>query len=502
MSASDLTTAQEWSEESRALWGRLQSFQFNDESAFFDYTARLAKENDWNSAHAGCVVEEYRRFLFLAMQAGHPVTPSPAVDQAWHLHLVYTRSYWQELCRTVLGRPLHHEPTAGGMDEGHQFRDQYERTLASYRQYFDQEPPADIWPSVEACFAPKRECWVDVSRNWVLRKPQWLSHLTQERLIRVSLLFLSACALVSCHEWWNVLDYAGPEFLRFYGMGAIAALLLSSAMVWRFNRKPISGRELPALIDPYEIAQLGGGGGRVVEAALASLYAQGFIFVSGVYSFSRRDGLPVADLHPVEKKVLKAIPLKAAAHLKNIRKSMSATCAALEDKLVTGDYVHPKTRLWFARWNVCIPWLALMLFGAIKLIIGAQRERPVGFLIACLAVTCVPIFITRRKIRKRTVEGDATWRRMEMQRTVLNRDMSPNSPTNRDDLLVPMMVAMCGVSALSAAEYRPLHDALHRRGGAGSSGCGSSGCGTSSGCGDGGSSCGSSGCGGCGGGGD
>ncbi|MEK6230809.1 MAG: hypothetical protein N2A42_03075 [Luteolibacter sp.] len=33
---------------------------------------------------------EYKRFVALAMLAGHPVTPSEEVDQAWHLHLVYT----------------------------------------------------------------------------------------------------------------------------------------------------------------------------------------------------------------------------------------------------------------------------------------------------------------------------------------------------------------------------------------------------------------------------
>ncbi|MFN7741158.1 MAG: glycine-rich domain-containing protein [Cyanobacteriota bacterium] len=57
---------------------------------------------------------EYRRFLFLAMQAGHPVSPSRPVDLAWHQHLLDTRSYWQEFCPRVLGRPLHHTPSRGG----------------------------------------------------------------------------------------------------------------------------------------------------------------------------------------------------------------------------------------------------------------------------------------------------------------------------------------------------------------------------------------------------
>ncbi len=42
--------------------------------------------------------DEYRRFAFLAATAGHPVTPSDAVDQAWHLHLTYSRDYWDRFC--------------------------------------------------------------------------------------------------------------------------------------------------------------------------------------------------------------------------------------------------------------------------------------------------------------------------------------------------------------------------------------------------------------------
>jgi hypothetical protein len=95
---------------------------------------------------------EYRRFVFLAMEAGHPVTPSEQVDQAWHLHLLYTRSYWDDLCGQVLGRPLHHGPTQGGPAEGAKFHDWYRATLDSYERIFGRRPPADIWPEPAARF--------------------------------------------------------------------------------------------------------------------------------------------------------------------------------------------------------------------------------------------------------------------------------------------------------------------------------------------------------------
>ncbi|MEZ6192343.1 MAG: hypothetical protein R3C45_13785 [Phycisphaerales bacterium] len=51
------------------------------------------------------MVNEYRRFCYLAIAAGHTVTPSDEVDQAWHLHLLYTRDYWEDFCPNVLGTP-------------------------------------------------------------------------------------------------------------------------------------------------------------------------------------------------------------------------------------------------------------------------------------------------------------------------------------------------------------------------------------------------------------
>jgi hypothetical protein len=127
------------------LWQRLAAFEVSPPEAVFSFTSRLARENRWPLAHAQAVFAEYRRFVYLCVVAGRPLTPSDAVDQAWHLHLTYSRSYWQELCRKVLGRPLHHEPTRGGAAERARFVDSYRATLAAYAREFDQAPPGDIW---------------------------------------------------------------------------------------------------------------------------------------------------------------------------------------------------------------------------------------------------------------------------------------------------------------------------------------------------------------------
>lgn len=129
-----------------ALWQRIADHHIGPEGAPLSFTARLARENRWSMTRAERVVSEYKRFCYLAMISGHEVTPSDAVDQAWHLHLAYTRDYWQVFCPMVLRGNLHHGPTQGGQAERGRFYSQYADTLAAYEATFGEAPPADIWP--------------------------------------------------------------------------------------------------------------------------------------------------------------------------------------------------------------------------------------------------------------------------------------------------------------------------------------------------------------------
>lgn len=158
-------------QDQRDLLDRLEAFPFDAPGATLSFSQRLARENDWTHAFAHRALREYRRFLFLAMHAGHPVTPSDQVDQVWHLHLCYTRSYWTQMCGEVLRAPLHHEPTQGGRDEGEKFDDWYARTIESYRAFFG-EPSADLWPPAVVRFGDDLHFRrVNVRRAWIIPKP-------------------------------------------------------------------------------------------------------------------------------------------------------------------------------------------------------------------------------------------------------------------------------------------------------------------------------------------
>lgn len=155
-----------------SLWQRIFSYELDDSAASFPFSARLARDNGWSRDYALRVIDEYKRFVYLAMVAGHEVTPSDEVDQAWHLHMTYTRDYWGPFTE-VLGKPLHHGPTRGGASEDTRYEDNYTRTLGSYEREFGAPAPATIWPPAPVRFgkaptftrASKADYWMVPKRG-------------------------------------------------------------------------------------------------------------------------------------------------------------------------------------------------------------------------------------------------------------------------------------------------------------------------------------------------
>jgi hypothetical protein len=158
------------------LWDRIEQLSIDPPGVSLSFEKRLARENGWSEHHARLVFGEYKRFVYLVATTGKELTPSDAVDQAWHLHLAYTHSYWRDLCQGILGFELHHNPTRGGTSEQLRFSRQYTETLQLYRNSFDEDAPQTVWPSPEKRFEnPGRFERVNRSGFWLVRKPGALS---------------------------------------------------------------------------------------------------------------------------------------------------------------------------------------------------------------------------------------------------------------------------------------------------------------------------------------
>jgi hypothetical protein len=155
--------------EKNLLLDALMNMCIEPDGAALSFAKRLARENSWTDHFAERVVTEYKRFLYLAATSQHPVTPSDEVDQAWHLHLAYSRHYWDVMCASILKRPLHHGPTSGGSTEDSRYRDQYAATLASYKSAFEAAAPEDIWPDGKRRFGAEYRR-LPVGKYWILPK--------------------------------------------------------------------------------------------------------------------------------------------------------------------------------------------------------------------------------------------------------------------------------------------------------------------------------------------
>ena len=132
------------------LWAALRDMRIEEPGATRSFALALAVENGRTLEWARAVEIEYRRFLYLAATHGPNVTPSADVDRAWHLHLTYTRHYWDVLCGEILRRPLHHVPSSGSDEDDARYSRQYDETLVAYERAFGEPPPPHIWPRAGA----------------------------------------------------------------------------------------------------------------------------------------------------------------------------------------------------------------------------------------------------------------------------------------------------------------------------------------------------------------
>lgn len=153
------------------LYLKISNYQLDDYASELKFSQRLMRENlGWSQEYADRVIHEYKRFMYLACVANHPVTPSDEVDQAWHLHLLYSQDY-VDWC-ILMGKTIYHGPTKGGSKEGMRYEDQYKKTQMTYGREFSQHPPDDIWPSCTKRFSTPY-ARVNLKDNWVIPVGDW-----------------------------------------------------------------------------------------------------------------------------------------------------------------------------------------------------------------------------------------------------------------------------------------------------------------------------------------
>lgn len=123
-------------EAAKTLWETIENYKMPFGEDYLQYKLK------WQRAYCNLALSEYRRFAFLALISDSEITPSEAIDEVWHLHILHTQDYAQ--FGTACRRFLHHWP---GMPTNRpQWNRQYDRTRDLYREVFGYEAPQAFWP--------------------------------------------------------------------------------------------------------------------------------------------------------------------------------------------------------------------------------------------------------------------------------------------------------------------------------------------------------------------
>lgn len=486
----------------QSLWQRVDEFQLDGNDATLTFTARLARDNGWSRSHARRVCDEYKRFMLLTVLADHIVTPPEAVDQAWHLHLTYTRSYWIDFCDGVLGRKVHHDPTRG-IEEQSRFVELYEQTLETYERVFGQAPPRDIWPPAAVRFGEDlNNRWVNLSRHWVVPKPRLPKLGSRLAWPRILLGGLAVPPLVALA---NPFDFSGTEFLLFYGILFLAGLVVALVLRTALAEQPpsLSAEDL----SPTEAAFLAGGMQRALHATISGLLQSRtlaleqtekrvFGFLPGRTEYRVvATGAPGDRNDPLHRAVYAAAFVPGGATAGDLRKTAAAVVPELRDSLASRGLVGPSPWADASHYVPMLIMLAIALVGVVKIFVGVSRDKPIGFLVAATLVTAAValFFMVRSRVTK---QGKQLVEELQNRHASL-AEAAKNSGDTLSPTELSLAVALFGATILAIGPLATIGRAVetfhYTTAGASGGGCGAGGCG-GGGCGGG---CG--GCGGCGG---
>jgi hypothetical protein len=124
------------------LWLKLNMMNAEGLQAFAPVMKMMEQQMGSNAEMANRVIEEYRKFLFLAMRAGHQVIPPGPINDVWMMHMQNAQNYWENLGQMISERPVASGVDAKAMGS---MGDAWAATLKSYEAIFGAKPPMDIW---------------------------------------------------------------------------------------------------------------------------------------------------------------------------------------------------------------------------------------------------------------------------------------------------------------------------------------------------------------------
>jgi uncharacterized protein (TIGR04222 family) len=267
----------------------------------------------------------------------------------------------------------------------------------------------------------------------------------------------------------NPFDWTAGAFLLLYV--ACAGILFWIAFKARHMIGPAATTIHP--LTELELAYLAGGPHRLGDVVLLSLAAQKAATLT-----PRDHKITVSGNAPLAALIDRPPQIKFGAQMsrQEFQRALTPLTMRVEDRLRPIGYVPSDSQMKSFR-GLLLPFVgALLLFGVIKVVVGAARHHPVEFLLILLVATCVLAYIATR-MPTRTRAGSDALRHYETSHARIAR-----APREHELL---MAVALSGAVVLSGTAYASVLAASKTSssgGGCSGGGCGGGGGGGCGGC--------------------
>ncbi len=126
-------------------WGKIRERFSGIDASTLAFADKIARKHQWKKQFCVKAIDEYKKFIFLAVVSDFNVTPSKYIDVVWHEHLLFTKAY-RDFCTEIIEYNLDHYPELVPTDEQTEtYKEQYLATIRSYIKEFAVLPPAAIW---------------------------------------------------------------------------------------------------------------------------------------------------------------------------------------------------------------------------------------------------------------------------------------------------------------------------------------------------------------------
>jgi uncharacterized protein (TIGR04222 family) len=388
------------------LLSRIEAFGLSAADDPLGFEARLADDQGWTLGYALAVVEEYRRFLVLTQVVGRAVSPSPDVDEAWHLHLTRTAHY-AAFCDAIFGRFLHHEPARAG--EGARHQDMYRETLAAYRQAFGASAPPVVWIKPGKPLGPR----VPVQARWTVPSELRRGH----RLAIVAVLLAIAGGLLLRNAGLMDALQAMPPF-TFLGLALLATVVLG----WRGLRPAAQARDASARdrLEPYEAAWFSGGAERMAMTAIVALTERGVLLAPGKPSErGARPPIPVNMTieprceHPAEAACLRAVA-DGGLRFTAACASMRPVAGQVEQRLIAAGIASDVAALPLHRARALLGMVVLLAVELERIFHAIGTRQRIGFVSLLVLAGIALVAVLAQRLRRANPRSERVLRPLRL----------------------------------------------------------------------------------------